>query len=101
MLTLNLWSLGQVYMVLTSDIFPLQRNYRSTTADYVTAQHEHNSPHRSTTYDYIPAQQEHNSSHRSTTDDYIPAQHEHNSHHRSTAVNMFLLNKSIIVFIDR
>jgi len=55
MLTLNLWSLGQVYMMLASNISPIQQNYRSTVADYVTAQHEHNSLHRSTTNDYIPS----------------------------------------------
>ena len=81
MLTLNLWLLGQVYMMLASDIFPVQRNYRSITDDYILTQHEHNSPHRSTAVNYIPAQHEHNSRHRSMTDDYIPAQHEHNSPH--------------------
>ena len=79
MLTLNLWLLGQVCMMLASDIFLMQWNYRSTTVDYIYAQHQHNSPHRSITDNYITAQHEHNSPHRSTTDNYIPAQHEHNS----------------------
>ena len=67
--------MGQVYMILTLDIFPLQWNYRSTTDDYIPTQHEHNSPHRLTTVNYVPAQHEHNILYQSMADDYIPVQH--------------------------
>ena len=46
--------------------------------DYVSAQHEHISPHRSMTLDYVPTQHKRNSTHRSTINDYVPARHEHN-----------------------